>query len=384
MNEKKQVQPVTAWQKGNIVEPVVFRSVCFTGKNFVGVGDGGKIAVGDSPLTMKFVPTGLNENQHIFCVASDGVGKVVGLGRDGVGIRSGDHGASWDIIDIGQKPTTVNGSVPDIFGVTWTGKLWVCAWEAGGISTSPDAITWTYNVDKDGKLRGSLRCVKYIQGRVVIGTANGYIIHSNDLAFTTWEKIRVDPGGIRAITYSEKHRMLIVVGHNVSISTDPVLKKWQTTYHRPAGDGNVLMSVAAVGVNIYAAGDSGKCIHSQDGKTWTLMETDSMKHWLGFAQSPQYLVSVGNGGPKNNNPKYTHSIHYLSIDGNAGGGSGPGDGDGGGDDGGGGDGGPTEPGDVQQMLREALKKNDEARVLIQNALALVTTGREQKPARKKK
>lgn len=366
-------QKETPWKKGNITEPVVFRSVTFTGKNFVGVGDGGKIAVGDSPLNLKFVSTGLNVNQHIFCVASDGAGKVVGLGRDGVGIRSNDHGATWVSIDIGQKPPVKDGAMPDIFGVTWTGKLWVCAWEAGGISTSPDATTWTYYIDEENKLKGSLRCITYTQGQVMIGTANGYLIRSSDLL--SWNKVRVDAGGIRAIASSEKHKMLVVVGHNVSISTDPALKTWQTTYIRPAGDTNVLMSAAAVGVNIYAAGDSGKCILSTDGKTWTPMETDSMKHWLGFAQSPAYLISVGNGGPKNNNPKYTHSIHYLSID-DAGGGDGGGSG-------GGGD--TTDPGsDVQQMLREAIEKNKATGVLLQNALALVTTGRDEKPARKKK
>jgi len=386
MNEKKQVQP-TDWQKGNIVEPIVFRATVFTGKNYVGVGDGGKVAVGDSPLTMKFVPTGLNENQHIFavCTGKD-AGTVLGMGRDGVGISSDDHGSTWKSINIGQKPPArTDGTMPDIYGVTWTSSQYVAIWETGGISTSPDAIKWTFNSNPVG----SLRCVDFIRGQVMIGTANGYLISSSDLV--NWKKVRVDAGGIRAIAYSEKHKMLVVVGHNVSISTDTAFNRWQTTYHRPAGDENVLMSAAAVGDKIYAAGDSGKCLLSSDGLTWTPGETDSMKHWLGFAQSPKYLVSVGNGGPKNNNPKYTHSVHYLSIDGNAGGGgSGPGDGggdDGGGGDGGGGDGGGAgEPGsDVQQMLREAIKKHQEVGVLLQNALALVTTGRdESKPARKKK
>lgn len=261
-------------------------------------------------------------------VASNGAGRLVTVGNNGVIGFSDDHAAHWDSID--DHPNC------DLTAVTWNGIRWVVAggrpFEASVIMTSADCTAWTTCC-----LGGMpmLRTVAASPGTVVALGVYEAVARSTDLVSWTTEapgtrdfndvvwtgtrfvgvgsagRVKTSPDGV-AWTAQESNTTedltavawngsaLVAVGIDNTAMTPLVMRSTTGTSWDPVplpGFPSVqARALAWTGSCFVATGGLGYMFTSPDGLAWTYHQVPSASGILAFTWDGSHLVGVGLGG----------------------------------------------------------------------------------------
>ena len=261
-------------------------------------------------------------------VASNGAGRLVAVGNNGVIGFSDDHAAHWDSVD--DHPNC------DLRGVTWNGTRWIAVGgrpsEASAIMTSADCISWTTCC------LGSLPMLRTVAARpgmvVALGVYEG-VARSTDLFSWTTEapgtrnfndvvwtgtqfvgvgsqgRVKTSPDGVAWTTQESdttedlmavawNGSALVAVGFDNTAVTPLVMRSTTGTSWNPVplpGFPAVLLrAVAWTGSCFVATGGLGYMFTSPDGLVWDYHQVPSASGILAFTWDGSHLVGVGYGG----------------------------------------------------------------------------------------
>lgn len=253
--------------------------VAWTGTQFVTVGAAGTIMT--SPDGTTWTPRSSGTSQNLNAVIWTGT-QLVAVGTGGTILTSPD-GVTW--------AARTSGTALALLAVTWTGSNLVAVGVAQTTLSSPDGVTWT-----------------------PLGTL-GY---GNDFSCIAWSgTVFVACLGITtspdAITWtsnsSQPPHGVVWTGTRFVVVTDAgliyVLSAQGTDWNFPySGSSTTLRAVAWSGSYFAAVGDSGKVSIAPDtpaylttnGSAWTTLNSGTNQHLRGVAWSGARFVAVGDAG----------------------------------------------------------------------------------------
>mgnify|MGYP001202491519 CR=1 FL=1 len=201
-----------------------------------------------------------------------------------------DRGAALVLADILAAQTSTFGT-STIFGLTYSGSLYVAVGASGKLATSPDGTTWTARTSGFGATQ--INGVTWGGGVfVAVGNA-GTLTSSSDGTTWTVRTSQFGASAIQAVTYVASLSLFVAVGFGAKISTSSDGTTW--TARTSAGFGGVeILAVTAGNGVVVAVGALGRCCTSPDGTTWTQRTTDlATANIYGVAYGGRLFVAVG-------------------------------------------------------------------------------------------
>ena len=204
-------------------------------------------------------------------------------------IKSRD-GKNWEVV-MGDYINQING----LFGIISSGDTYVAVgYDYGGILTSNDTLTWTNH-------RSGLPNNAFIMSVtwspqhhlfVAVADAGGITTSPDGISWTPVPP--VTSNDLYAVTYSTEKQQFIVVGTHGTILSSSDGKTWQI---QASGTDQSLAEViwSSSLKRYYAVGNQGTIISSPNGTIWIKEKnTGTTENLSGIAAAGNRIVAVGN------------------------------------------------------------------------------------------
>jgi hypothetical protein len=176
----------------------------------------------------------------------------------------------------------------DIYGIACNGGECVAVGEEGQIFLTDDLTNW---IPCQSGTQASLRSATFLGGRLVITGESGTILFSDDLS-TFYEEEFGTTNWLEGVAASSN--LVVAVGDNAAIyfSTNAVV--WDQA---GVSFANWLNDVAFGGTNIFVAvGESGLIATSQNGYSWTVVNSGTRSNLNTVAWTGNVFLAAGDGG----------------------------------------------------------------------------------------
>ena len=185
-------------------------------------------------------------------------------------------GQTWHVQD--------SGTSESLYGVTWSGALFVGVGDMGTILTSPDGSTWT---DQPSGTLQHLSGVGWFGGQFIAVGRNGTILASYDGRRWFAEHSGTSEG-LYGVAWSGAQ--FVVTGDHGTILTSPNGSTWTA---QRSGTSQALSGVAWSGTQFVVVGNHGTILTSPDGSTWTAQQSGTLDDLIDVAWSGALSVVVG-------------------------------------------------------------------------------------------
>lgn len=236
--------------------------------------------------------------------------KVAGAGRalasnGALMVCVGDDGAIYTTpsVTTNDDGTTTTGLIVEdwqlqtsptsntLYGIIWTGEMFVAVGAAGTIITSPDGITWVTRTTGTFALLRSVACTAALT--VVVGDGGAVLSSPDNVTWTVQSN-----GSFFGMVYNTGLSAWFAVGENGQIwttATPETAATWAPV-SSPAGMTKTLRAICRGASNsMVAVGDGGTIISSSNGTYWVNCTSPVTEDLLGVAYTGGVYVAVGSG-----------------------------------------------------------------------------------------